>query len=346
MTKGRAWVFLALLLALMGIFALSLAEEAPAIRPVAKYIGVAQQGVSIRTEMRQDAQAVGFYSQGDSVRIVSYEPSWLEVIKTKADGSYVTGYILRHTVDDVISIGEQPLPYGATPAVYTAVITQETPLRDAPDDGAKTLFTLTEGSRMAILSIENGWAKVIYWRQYAYFYLGAAADLTPIYDSETATEGDAVTAFISFYRIDSQGLNPNRMVNIKKACEYISITLAPGERFAFDSVAGPYRGARGYLEGLSFFEGETVPSYGGGVCQVSSTMYNALIAVPHGIEVIYRRAHGPSGATYLPHGVDAAVGGTSLDLIFRNTYDFPVRIDASAHDGVLLIELLRGREDA
>jgi vancomycin resistance protein YoaR len=53
--------------------------------------------------------------------------------------------------------------------------------------------------------------------------------------------------------------------------------------------------------------------------------------------ILYRRPHGPAGATYLPHGVDAAVGNDSLNLRIRNDYDFPVRVEASAQDGALFM---------
>ncbi len=66
-----------------------------------------------------------------------------------------------------------------------------------------------------------------------------------------------------------------------------------------------------------------------------------LLALDEGISVLYRRAHGPSGATYLPHGVDAAVGSDTLDLRFRNDFDFSVRIQAESCGGVLYIAMLK-----
>jgi vancomycin resistance protein YoaR len=80
--------------------------------------------------------------------------------------------------------------------------------------------------------------------------------------------------------------------------------------------------------------------YGGGTCQVSSTFYNAVLQLP-GITVLYRRPHGPAGAKYLPHGVDAAVGNDYLNLVIRNDYDFPVRVEASSQDGALFMCIFR-----
>ena len=65
-----------------------------------------------------------------------------------------------------------------------------------------------------------------------------------------------------------------------------------------------------------------------------------LLQLP-GITVLKRRAHGANGASYLPHGVDAAVGNSTLNLIYRNDYDFPIRVDASAQDGALYMSMWR-----
>lgn len=317
----------------------ALAETGP--MPVAPYAGIAQTNINIRSKMDRDASSIGHFTAGSTIQILAYYPEWLLVVKGQ-DDNWTTGYVLRHTVDSIVQKDPDGLPYGAMPSAYTVVLTENTMLREAPDADCDALFEMTAGSRVAILEIENGWAKVLYWRQYAYFYLDTAEQLTPVYDVETAQANDVLGAFVTFYSTAETGLNPNRIQNITKACEYIQISLQPGASFAFDSVAGPYHRSRGFLDALSFYDGETVPSSGGGVCQVSSTLYNVLLAIPEGITVTYRRAHGPSGAAYLPHGVDAAVGSDTLNLKFVNAYPFPIHIDASAHDGVLYVAIVKG----
>lgn len=310
--------------------------EAPAEMPIPRYAGISQTNLAIRTEMSQTAESVGTIQKDERVMVVSYEPEWLYVVRGTAE-KWVSGYVLRHAVFDIKALDDGVLPYGTTPAAYSAVIGRQTTLRAEPSDGGQALQLLEPGTRMAVLEIQDGWAKVIYWRQYGYFHLGAAEALTPVYDESAARPGDTIAAFVSFYSQSEEGLNPNRMINIAKACEYISIPLEPGFEFSFNEIAGPYRPTRGYLEGMSYFEGRAVPSFGGGTCQVSSTLYNVLLALQDGITVVYRRAHGPSGATYLPHGVDAAVGNQTLDLVFRNDYPYTVQIEASSHGGVLYI---------
>lgn len=339
MKKGILLLWLGLL-CLAGT--LGLAEEISAAAgpmPQAKYAGIAQSNLVIRVEPSYDAASVGQLFIDEKTYVVDYLPGWLYVVKGDAD-SWVAGYVPRHRVYSVKTIEEGadiPL-YGSTPSAYTATIARDTPLYLSPGD-EEHVFLLTKGMRVAILQIDDGWAQVVYLREYTYFYLDDVEDLTPVYDADSAQSGDSLGAFISFYTTVTTGLNPNRMVNIALACERISNEMEPGFAFSFNSIGGPYQGKYGYLEAPSFVDGLTVPSFGGGTCQVSSTLYNVLLPLNDGITVTYRRAHGPGGAAYLPHGVDAAVGNETIDLCFRNDYPFSVRIDASCQDGVLFIAL-------
>ena len=308
--------------------------------PTPLYAGIVNTNLFIRKEPSQDSESIGVLQNGDKAYIVDYDPSWLKIVKGD-EVNWVTGYVLRHRVTKIVSLVDVAYPYGTTPAAFTATITEDTMLYAAPSEESDALFLLSKGTRMAILAVENGWAQVVFQRQYGYFYLDKICDLTPVYGEEYAKRKDTISAFISFYSTKNEGSNPNRMFNIALACDYISIELGAGEEFSFDDVAGPYQGIRGYLPANSFYEGEVVPSYGGGCCQVSSTLYNVLLAMPKGIDVLQRAAHGPSGITYLPHGVDAACGNKSkgLNLVFKNIYSFPIKIEACAYDGVLFIAI-------
>lgn len=336
--QKKTVALVALFLIMLGALPSAVATDTSNQMPTPIYVGETTSNLFIRKERSQDAESVGMLANGEKAYILAYDPEWVTIVKG-TEKSWVTGYVLRHKIDKIKMLEGAEYPFGTTPASYVGEISKDTTLYPGPKAEGDALFTLREGAKVAILEIENGWAKVIYWRQYGYFYMDAIKNLVPVYGEDNAGSGDYISAFISFYRIDDEGTNPNRMINIALACKYISIEMAPGAEFAFDSVAGPYRGDRGYLEGNSYFEGQLVPSTGGGVCQVSSTMYNVLLAMPKGIQVTHRRAHGPSGATYLPHGVDAAVGRDELNLIFKNINDFPVLIEAIAHHGVLFIAM-------
>ncbi|HIT69201.1 MAG TPA: VanW family protein [Candidatus Aphodomonas merdavium] len=317
------------------LFSAALAQDAA---PQANYRAIAQSAVTIRETPSMDAPAVGYYSAGDRVLITAYEPAWLAVVKGD-----ITGWIPRQTVDEHETLGEDCLAFGAIPGEYVAQVGSQTMLRSAPDESSDALMVLPEGARLALKEIKDGWGTVVYWRQYGYVRLDEhIASMEPVFSAEDAEPGDLIAAYCSFYAL-SGTLVPSRIHNITLCCSIISVELAPGETFDFNEIAGPYGPGKGYEKALSFFEGETVPGYGGGTCQVSSTLYNTLLPLSRsGISILYRRAHGPSGATYLPHGVDAAVGSDSLNLVFRNDFDFPVRIDAhSDGEGIVYIALIK-----
>lgn len=109
----------------------------------------------------------------------------------------------------------------------------------------------------------------------------------------------------------------NRSHNLKLAADALNGTvLAPGETFSFNKRVGPRAQKLGYKEAPVVIGGELVPDVGGGVCQVSSTLYNAVILA--GLKVNYRSSHSiPS--TYVPLGQDAAVAYDYLDFRFTNS---------------------------
>jgi vancomycin resistance protein YoaR len=118
--------------------------------------------------------------------------------------------------------------------------------------------------------------------------------------------------------------------------------LAPGEHFSFNHAMEA--GLDRFVEGTSYASGRVVTSDGGGICQVSSALYNAVVLA--GLEVLERRNHSlydPSAA-YVPAGRDAMVTRVGRsDFRFRNSTAAPLRIQAWAEGGKVNIRLL-GRQ--
>ena len=119
--------------------------------------------------------------------------------------------------------------------------------------------------------------------------------------------------------------NANRFHNVTLISSYIDgFILQPDEIFSFNELTGRRSAAQGYLPAGGFRDGRLVDMVGGGICQVSSSLYdNALHAY---IEVLTRRAHSLP-ITYLPLGHDAAIYYGVLDLRFRNNTGYPFRIE-------------------
>ena len=131
--------------------------------------------------------------------------------------------------------------------------------------------------------------------------------------------------------------------NIGVNCSYINGDIVgAGKTLDYNNYYGPFAPRKGYVKGPVLIETGWGLGNGGGVCQVSSTMYDLLLQLP-GINMLARRSHGPSGIEYLPLDMDAAVGNedSGINFIFRNEYSFPIRFEAQAQDGALFLAVYR-----
>lgn len=135
-----------------------------------------------------------------------------------------------------------------------------------------------------------------------------------------------VKDLLGSYSTNYNSSGANRCTNISIAAEKINGTvLYPGEEFSVYESIGPLDAANGYKLAGSYENGQTVDSYGGGVCQVSTTMYNAVILAE--LEVTQRSNHSMI-VSYVKPSMDAAIAGDYKDLRFVNNYDLPIYIEA------------------
>ena len=114
--------------------------------------------------------------------------------------------------------------------------------------------------------------------------------------------------------------------------------LKPGEVFSFNETVGYAGPQKGYQKAVIFVDGKEEKAYGGGICQVSSTLYNA--AKQAGLEIVERHPHSKS-VGYVEKGKDAAASYNGVDLKFKNTRPYPVTINSYISDNTLTIEMLR-----
>lgn len=129
----------------------------------------------------------------------------------------------------------------------------------------------------------------------------------------------------------------NRVFNIQRASNSIDDKLVmPGETFSFNSNTGPRSLKAGYKEATVIMNGEFVPGEGGGVCQVSSTLYNTLLN--SNMSIVERHAHSKP-ISYVPPGKDATVAFDVLDLKFKNNYSAPVYIKSNVAGDTLMITM-------
>ena len=118
----------------------------------------------------------------------------------------------------------------------------------------------------------------------------------------------------------------NRNTNVHTAASHINgMVLNPGDQFDFNTVVGQRTVERGFRPGNAFSGTQIIQTIGGGICQVSSTIYHALLHTQMQIDA---RINHTLVVTYLPLGMDAAVAWGGPNFTFTNNLDFPIRIVA------------------
>lgn len=139
-------------------------------------------------------------------------------------------------------------------------------------------------------------------------------------------ELSAVQDILGTYTTSYTSSNTARSANVSNGCKLIDgITLYPGEEFsAYDAVA-PFTEKNGYYMAGSYLNGKVVDSLGGGICQVSTTLYNAVLGAE--LEVTERHNHSMI-VTYVSPSADAAIAESSgKDFRFVNNLDYPIYIE-------------------
>ena len=129
----------------------------------------------------------------------------------------------------------------------------------------------------------------------------------------------------------------NRNTNLRLACEKIDgIILLPGESFSYNETLGERTAANGWKPAASYVGGETVDTYGGGICQGSTTLYNCVLQADLKITVV-----SPHGyiSSYVEPGLDAMVNWGTSDFCFVNNTNWPIRLEAYRRDGKMTMRI-------
>lgn len=135
----------------------------------------------------------------------------------------------------------------------------------------------------------------------------------------------------------------DRTTNLRLAAEKINGTvLMPGETFSYNTVVGERTIAAGYKEAAMYQNGEVVDGLGGGICQISTTLYNAVLY--SNLEIVERRNH-QFVPSYAKAGRDATVVYGSIDFKFKNTRNYPVKILCTVSGGVAKCEIYGLKEN-
>lgn len=137
--------------------------------------------------------------------------------------------------------------------------------------------------------------------------------------------------------------NVNRSTNIRLASEKINgIVIMPGETFSYNQTVGKRTAAAGFKSAAVYAGGKVTTGIGGGICQVSSTLYNAVLLA--NLEIVERQNHGFNPG-YVKAGTDATVSWGGPDFKFKNNRSYPIKVVCSANNGTIFFQLFGLKEE-
>lgn len=143
---------------------------------------------------------------------------------------------------------------------------------------------------------------------------------------------EAFPYLISSFTTRYDASNVNRSQNLAIATSKINGTvLMPGEEFSFNQVVGKRTIEEGYKDAKIYQDGKVVDGLAGGICQISSTLYNAVVQA--NLEIVERRNHSFT-TSYVKAGRDATVVYGVIDFKFKNTRTYPIKIEGSVNSGI------------
>lgn len=154
---------------------------------------------------------------------------------------------------------------------------------------------------------------------------------------------EAFPDLLSTYSTKYSTRDKDRTTNLQLAANKINGTvLMPGEIFSYNQVVGERTIAAGYKEAPIYVSGEVVDGLGGGICQITSTLYNAVLYANLGIVSRSNHQFVPS---YVTASRDATVVYGAIDFKFKNTRDYPIKITCSVSNGIATFNIYGLRND-
>lgn len=165
-----------------------------------------------------------------------------------------------------------------------------------------------------------------------YMTCGKAEGRNALFNSGMTFPADSLAGFTTVYNTQEA-----RAINVELAAAKINgMIIEPGQTFSFSDSVESRTLENGYVEAPSFASGKVVTSVGGGICQVSSTLYITMLL--SGIPATQHYFHSLP-VTYVPTGLDAAIAEGTKDLRFVNPYSYPIVIEAVTNNGILTVNL-------
>ena len=279
------------------------------------------------------------------------------VLKVKDQGASVSIEEVGAEVDDIDKLAEQAVQYGKTGSLWSRyqeihklnkkkyVIDEsfkidETKLRNLIEERAVPLeqkavnasasyngsgFDLTDEAEGYTVDIDKSVKKIKNFMNKKWNYEDAEVELTLDTEEPTVKKTDLESLQDELGSYSTNAGWGDRVQNLRRAAELISGTVVmPGEEFSVEQATLPYTEENGYVAGSAYENGQIVESIGGGLCQVSTTLYNAVLYAE--LEVTQRAPHSMS-VSYVDPSRDAMIAEGISDFKFVNNYDTPILIE-------------------
>ena len=162
---------------------------------------------------------------------------------------------------------------------------------------------------------------------------GVELAATVIPSEDTSEQLQSVQNLLGTATTEFSTEDVGRCTNIALAAGNINGTvLYPGEEFSALKAIGPTTPEKGFALGASYADDDIVETYGGGICQVSTTLYNAVLQAE--LEIVERHNHSMR-IHYVPPAFDAAIAEETVDFRFRNSLDTPIYLASKVENGTI-----------
>ncbi len=201
-----------------------------------------------------------------------------------------------------------------------------------------TIYPHVEGKDFAISQEE---AKVLLNSEEHQIIIPLKTNMPNVTTNQIGTE--AFPDLLATYKTTFSTRNGNRTTNIRLASNKINgVILMPGEEFSYNTIVGKRTAAAGYKTAAIYIGGKVENGIGGGICQVSSTLYNTALRA--NLEIIKRSNH-RFATGYVPLSTDATVSWGGPEFIFKNSRKYPIKIVSTVTGGTIQVDIYGCKED-
>ena len=302
-----------------------------------RYTATADVNLAIRKDPDSKSSQVGMVYDGEDVEIMDILGDWAHIRK-----SGVTGYVLSSHLRYYRRLD----PFGPyIPGVVfypnAAHVMQDVDVFD--NTTGAFIRTLHAGDVIATSALDDHFRVTLpYQRTIGVIMTTSALNFEPVRFWKDARPGDLISVFSTFYAEAPTTANEEgRLYNISEGVKRLNgLRISSGAEFRFNDHCAPYTKSNGYVKGpIVNYVSDKKTGYGGGICQVSTTLYDAVLQIP--VEIVLQSVHSAYGIFYAPLDMDAAVGSGNLDLRLRNVLPYDIEMRLETQDGVMCVRIYR-----